>query len=299
MALPYALDGENWTIKTALASLPLLVWCAQHKRTITYGNLNREIVARGLGHHVPPIQYGKPAGMIGEALIETGLEWGKSIPPINAIVVNEKTQLPGVGVDYYLKLPGQSEGSNMALSQNKKRELVLEIHKQIYEYEHWDKILEEYGLKPIKLGIDDEDKDTSKIAQPRRSGWSDEGESQEHKNLKEYIANNPQAVGLPTNTPRGRMEYRFGSADTADVVFGTEELGYLGVEVKSKISNAADLNRGVFQAVKYQALLQAEQRAKLLPPTARAVLVTEKELPLALQNLAEKLSIEVFIVQVN
>jgi len=69
--------------------------------------------------------------------------------------------------------------------------------------------------------------------------------------------------------------------------------------VKSIISNETDINRGLFQAIKYQALLRAEQKATLSPPTARAVLVTEKPISNQLQNLADVLRIEVHVVKVN
>ena len=71
------------------------------------------------------------------------------------------------------------------------------------------------------------------------------------------------------------------------------------VEVKSCISNQADVNRGIFQAVKYQALLRAEQRALYQTPTATAVLVTEERLPDVLQNLADTLGIESFVIPIN
>jgi len=69
--------------------------------------------------------------------------------------------------------------------------------------------------------------------------------------------------------------------------------------VKSIISNQADINRGLFQAIKYQALLRAEQKAALRPPTARAVLVTEKPISNQLQNLADVLGIDVHVIEVN
>jgi len=73
----------------------------------------------------------------------------------------------------------------------------------------------------------------------------------------------------------------------------------LGVEVKSIISNDNDINRGIFQCVKYQSLLRAEQKSLMLPPTARAVLVVERQLPTGLQNLSDILGIKAITHQVN
>ena len=64
MALPQALQGDSWTKKTARAALPILIWCAKNGRTITYGRLDKEIVKRGLGHHVMEVQYRYPLGRV-------------------------------------------------------------------------------------------------------------------------------------------------------------------------------------------------------------------------------------------
>ena len=293
-----ALQGDSWTRVTARSALPLLIWCAKNGRTITYGQLDREIVNRGLGHHVIAVQYGYPAGSIGNALIETEQEWGKPIPPLNAIIVNARNGLPGSGVNAYLERYRQTDKRVDDMSEGEKRAIVDEIHQEIFAYERWNDVLKEYGLCPIQGGIMDEAFDADEIERPGRGGWSSEGESKQHKKVKDFVATNPDAVGLPRNTMRGQTEYLFASGDKADIVFKTKT-GYLGVEVKSIISNDADLNRGLFQAVKYQSLLRAEQKAVLSPPTAQAVLVTERSLPTALQNLADILGIFIYVVSVN
>ena len=298
MALPEALQGDSWTKETARAALPILIWCAKNGRTITYGQLDQEIVNRGLGHHVMAVKYGYPAGLIGSALIETEEEWGEPIPPLNAIVVNAVSGLPGKGVNYYLERYYEPDESVDDMSEDEKRAVVEDIHEDIFAYEHWDDVLNKYGLRPIWDGIAEEAVDADEIERPGRGGWSSEGESKQHKKVKEFVASNPQVVGLPKNHSQGQTEYLFASGDKADVVFETEN-GYLGVEVKSIISNHPDLNRGLFQAVKYQALLRSEQKAVFSPPTARAVLVTECSLPAALQNLADVLGIAVYVVSVN
>jgi hypothetical protein len=85
---PKELVGDKWTQVTARNALPIPVSCAKRGTSITYGQLDAEIVRRGLGHHVLPVQYGHPAGAIGGALIELGKRWDTRIPPLNAILVN-------------------------------------------------------------------------------------------------------------------------------------------------------------------------------------------------------------------
>ena len=221
---------------------------------------------------------------------------GHPIPPLNALVVNAKDGLPGEGVNYYLKHYSGKDVNKM--SKDEKKAVVETIHENIYAYKRWDKLLRKYDMSPIHDGIVSETDEPDEIARPSRGGWSPEGESEEHKALKMFVAENPSAVGLPKNSKKGEKEYLFASGDKADVVFSTKN-GFLGVEVKSIISKDADMNRGLFQAVKYQALLRAEQKAALSPPTARAVLVTEQKLPISLQNLADILGISVYVVPIN
>ena len=297
MPLPEALLGDKWTKYTARTVLPLIVWCAKNGRTITYGQIDREIVNRGWGHHVIAVQYGHPAGTIGDALIETEEDWEDSIPPLNALIVNQTTQLPGDGVNWYLERYAETEKHIDNMSLDEKRAIVEEIHADIFSYEKWDDLLEEYEMEPLYHGFDEDGHD-DEISKPSRGGWSDEEESEEHNNLKKFIANNPDVVGLGKNSNKGIIEYLFPSSDKADVVFKNGSK-YLGVEVKSIISNENDINRGIFQCVKYQSLLRAEQKALLLPPTARAVLVVEKQLPLGLQNLSDILGIKVIVRRVN
>lgn len=297
MPLPEALLGDKWTKYTARTVLPLIVWCAKNGRTITYGQIDREIVNRGWGHHVIAVQYGHPAGTIGDALIETEEDWEDSIPPLNALIVNQTTQLPGDGVNWYLERYAETEKHIDNMSLDEKRAIVEEIHADIFSYEKWDDLLEEYEMEPLYHGLDEDGHD-DEISKPSRGGWSDEEESEEHNNLKKFIANNPDVVGLGKNSNKGIIEYLFPSSDKADVVFKNGSK-YLGVEVKSIISNENDINRGIFQCVKYQSLLRAEQKALLLPPTARAVLVVEKQLPLGLQNLSDILGIKVIVRRVN
>lgn len=298
MPLPEALQGEKWTRKTARTILPLLIWCAKNGRAITYGQLDDEVVSRGLGHHVMVVQYGYPAGAVGNALIETGEEWGEAIPPLNALVVNKKHNLPGDGVNWFLDQYYEPKKCTDEMTIDEKRAIVEEIHADIFSYEYWDELLEEYEIGAFEGTIVFDDDENENISSPSKGGWSDEAESEEHKKLKEYISQNPKLIGLNKDTKNGEIEYLFSSADKADIVFKNIHK-YTAVEVKSIKSNDNDLNRGIFQCIKYQALLRAEQKALLIPPTARAILITERRLPISLQNLADTLGIKVIVCKIN
>jgi len=82
------------------------------------------------------------------------------------------------------------------------------------------------------------------------------GESEAHKSLKLLIMNNPSMVGLDQALAPGKDEVTLPSQDTVDVLFEKPE-AYYCVEVKGKHSSDEDILRGVYQCIKYKALLEA------------------------------------------
>ena len=298
MTMPKSLQGDRWTERTARKILPLVIWCAKNGVTITYGQLDSAVVSRNWGHHVMAVQYGYPAGAIGSALIEIEKSWERPIPPLNAIIVNAQTGMPGKGVGYFLERYCSAKKKLYEMSASEKKAIIDEVHSDIFSFQEWDRVLEECELQHETHGILLNDVDADKISSPSKGGWSSEPESQEHKALKKFVAKNPESVGINNAIGKAVQEYIFASGDRVDVLFNTEN-NKIAVEVKSIISNDNDLNRGIFQCVKYQAVLRAEQKATNNPPIGRAILVTERELTPPLENLAALLGIEFFVIKVN
>ena len=116
------------------------------------------------------------------------------------------------------------------------------------------------------------------------------GEGQDHRRLKEFIADNPQVVGLPAGL-KGMLEYALPSGDCVDVLFQNGD-AWVAIEVKGKHSPEADVVRGIFQCIKYQAVVEAYQTSQQLPPAARAILVLETPLPARLISLKDLLGVE-------
>lgn len=84
------------------------------------------------------------------------------------------------------------------------------------------------------------------------------GEGKEHKQLKEWLAANPNFFGLPTNSTAEIDNHTFLSADRPDIIFTTPDNNYFIVEVE--IENCFP---GAYQALKYRTLLCAEKRLSL------------------------------------
>jgi hypothetical protein len=71
----------------------------------------------------------------------------------------------------------------------------------------------------------------------------------------------------------------------------------LAVEVKSVRSNEIDLYRGIFQCIKYKALLEAEATCAGSTPNIDALLVSEKALPPEFARHAELLGVKVRVIE--
>ena len=90
----------------------------------------------------------------------------------------------------------------------------------------------------------------------------------------------------------GETEYSLPSGDRLDVLFRDKD-DWIAVEVKPSISGLADITRGMFQCIKYRAVIEAYHATKFLPQNARAILVLEGSLPDEMIPLKNILGIEV------
>ncbi len=93
------------------------------------------------------------------------------------------------------------------------------------------------------------------------------GESKEHKRLKNYVAENPASLGLPT-TALATIEHPFLSGDQVDVKFDLTD----GTSAVVEIETVMPLP-GAHQCVKYRALLEAQMKLALGSGKVQAILV--------------------------
>lgn len=102
-------------------------------------------------------------------------------------------------------------------------------------------------IKKIQVGRQD------KKNQVLRARKHDIGiESSDHKELKEWIADNPQTIGL-YDVQDKKVEYVFPSGDRVDIVFELKNNRYAVVEIET-----SDAFPGCYQALKYKTLKCAE-----------------------------------------
>jgi len=119
-------------------------------------------------------------------------------------------------------------------------------------------------------------------------------ESPEHIALKNYISENPEIFGFSSGI-EGKIEEKLPSGDPLDVSF--ESRGrWLAVEVKSTRSdnNYQDFERGLYQCVKYRAVMEKFLIVKSKKrKSAEAILVLEGKLPKRLNRVKKILDVEV------
>lgn len=153
----------------------------------------------------------------------------------------------------------------------------------------WNDVLVQLGLPQVRADA------VSDVDTPRR-GWGGGGESEAHRRLKHYVLDHPELFGA-TSAFKGQVEFPMRSRDQIDVMFQSEA-EWIGVEVKSRVSDASpeDYERGLFQVVKYKAVLEAQARIDYPthPPKITVLLALEGALPSRYRHEAIKLGIRYF-----
>ena len=281
----------NEYLTSVKATKPLTEWlihAAKSHRTLTYGQVKRRLEEQCGFDVIFTISVGKVAGATMNAILDEFPD----APLLNVLLVRVNSGLPGLGVVGYLatRYPGRRWLRGDSVEKHTRwRELVEYEATRVYEYKHWDKVYRQiYGrrLPAIAENLKGSERD---IANRGRGG---EGEN--HRSLRLKVKRNPGLVrpGLrPENT---KTEVELYSGDRVDVV-SNGKTGRIAIEVKSRDSNRNDLRRGVYQCVKYRAVMAAEDMRRT--PKIETWLVTETELPADLRALAHRLDVRTKVIK--
>ena len=292
----------------AIAVMQLLIHRAKnHKgKLIGYEDLGIEVYKQGL-YNKPISKYRvrEPLGIVGYALLELSTEKRK-VPPLTTIVVRKVDKFPGGGVDTFIDTYFSSNQiSYIKMSSKEKLDWAALAQNKVFEYQHWDKILNKCGLSEFEAplfprplpssGKSNSRKRKVESPKPLRSGYArgGGGPSPEHEAIAKYVADHPAAIGLSEDFGTGETTYRFLSGDRPDVFFESEGR-VMAVEVKPDFASEDDLERGIYQCIKYRAVARAQQKAAgdSSTATAQVLLVVGKALPPKLQKLAKQLEVD-------
>jgi len=302
---------DKWK-EMSIGTFPLLVWCAVNREKITYQELNRYLLKEGYSE----VDYigaakrymGHPAGLVGEYMLD------QNLPIINSLLVRSDNGIPGSGVEHFIAQHlNRNELKQYNLSTASKKKELLEdwVWSKIYSYD-WDQVIEankldlsrikrsDFSLAKVKEKKNKSLRSDFDKARKTLGGRSFEGESDEHKKLKDLVLANihkiPPLAKMGFVKKDGEKEYKLPSQDCIDLLFQNNR-GTIGVEVKSILSDDADLYRGIYQCIKYKYLIQAELLEDGRSPYAECILITQRELPPKWKELAARFSIKTFILK--
>lgn len=246
---------------------------------ITYGMLAKQV-----GYPEPHTgnlfgkNIGTTLGVMGH-LFDPIVVDGMRPPLIQSMVVSSTNKLPSDGLKEF-------NSTYPSLSNEKKRDFASAEYRKIFEFgERWIEVLKQ-------LSIDNSEEKDPKARNTKGlfNPYGSEG-SPEHRALRDYIAENPNAIGLDYDI-KGITEYPLKSGDSIDVVFESSTT-ITAVEVKSERSGNDDMERGLFQCIKYFAVLEAEQSLKKEGKHISSILVLAGQLSNSNRRKASDLSLTV------
>lgn len=265
-----ALAGDELYQRRGRQALPILVRQARAGETIRYSDLAEEL-------QMPkPRNLNFVLGAAGQAVDDYADRQGIRVPRLTALVVNKATGLPGEGVVGFLDRPEEFRAAPLPV----RKRLLDQILFEIFTFPGWERMLREMGLQPLP----------SLSTAPHPVGGTG-GEGEAHRQLKEFIAAHPESIGISRRSAPGKIEALLSSGDEVDVIFATDG-NQIGIEVKAHDASE-EIERGLYQCIKYSAVLQAMQKAAQATPAAEVWLALGGFLPKRLVALRNTLGVVV------
>ena len=254
--------------------IPILIsWAKLRLTNKTYGDLLSALgytSYSGIGR-----QLGNVETVLRKLRESTG---AVDIPTLNALVKKPKLDRPADGFEFVY--PNYKK-----LSVPEKKIFIAGINEKACAYTKWNWVLKELGLKEA-IPLSEYQLNTIKNVQFNNGG----GEGAEHKNLREYIFEHPERINS-NNIVFKETEYILPSGDRLDVYFEFEDRKHVAIEVKPSTSPESDIIRGIFQCVKYQAVMEALKRIECQDYGIEVILLVAKKLSFQERTLVEELGI--------
>lgn len=260
--------------------LPVLVyWAKTGQKEHTYGDLISAIGKErfsGIGHALYAVQ------SVLNALAE---QEDCDIPTLNSLCKNAKTNLPSEGFEFI-------EPKYNELGDGK-RIFVEGLDSKAINYTRWNWVLRMLELDEYKPFSEEE---LESIKNPHLDYG---GEGKEHKELKEYICQHPECLGYK-EVAYSSTEHVLPSGDRLDVYLELSDGTHVCIEVKPSISPEQEINRGIFQCVKYYAVMEAQRTIEGADYAIEVLLVTTGKFSKLNITLANELCIDyVDVMKIN
>ncbi|WDL17324.1 MULTISPECIES: hypothetical protein [Xanthomonas] len=293
------LANTPWRIQVVADILPILIRRAKEGRPIFYGELAEQL-EREFGHEPKARKtvYGPAVGAVGLAIEQLGLlpEWrGERIPPINTIVVSKSTGYPSTGADEIAHYFFEDNGAGMAADRKAYLDAAMNA---VYHFDKWDQIAAALGVARLQPASGELEADKGDVLPLPKVQAGGAPESAEHQALKRWVREHLEELADFGTFEPGRNEAVLSSGDRLDVLFENGKQR-LAVEVKTSKCSEDELMRGVYQCVKYRAILRAEQLAIRQVPNGEAVLVCPRAPKKATMALIKRLNVNFHRVPVD
>jgi hypothetical protein len=120
----------------------LLEQARQPDAKVTYGELARRTGIANCALRVP-------MDHLSDTLEDYGTTAGKHIPPIQVMIVNSKTGVPGPGASRHIKEPYLNGVSYQDLTIGEQKSLIAEIRGEIARYPGWEKVEQELTVPAV------------------------------------------------------------------------------------------------------------------------------------------------------
>lgn len=279
----YAATDEALLAHALAPAMRWLIATALDHTTMTYGAVKRRLESEEGFSTI----FATRIGLVAGELMNRIQSVEPNAPLINVLVVNQSDNLPSKGAGSFMatrfKNPRLNARNYKQLYPAKWRTHFQRAAAEVYAYspEAWAGLYEcVFGEQLPQQAIKSE-------RDKRQAGNEDDfgagagkygagGEGEHHRALRLWVTDNPDKVGRGYARARTETEFSLDSGDRVDSVFHLPDHTIV-IEVKSRISNEIDLRRGVFQCIKYRAVMTAMDVRTEVPVVA--ILVTETEPP--------------------
>ncbi|WNO53164.1 hypothetical protein [Stakelama saccharophila] len=222
-------------------------------------------------------------GLTAGTMIDKLLRADPSAPLLNALLVEQDTELPSDGAGWYLA----NRFDEPLLRRDNAKNLYRKLWRRTFDRaagevystprERWQSLFQAAYGEPLNAeAIRQQRKQRKAGTEEDGIRYGRNGEGPNHEALRLWVCENPSSIRRKFRSAVAETEVVLDSADRVDAVFRLPE-EVVAIEVKSRDSNLIDLRRGVFQCIKYRAVLDAMDIRQA--GVVSAMLVTETEIP--------------------
>lgn len=254
---------------------------------MTYGEAKHRLETEVGFDTIFSTRMGVPIGELMKRILAVESE----CPPLNILLVRQQDRLPGSGAGVFIadylgderfRAPTDSN-----VGDDEWRATCESLATCVYAFNEWDSVYRSAFGDDLPDYVPPKGREQDGISRRR------EGEGPKHKALRLWVKENPGALSSSYRAFQAQTEFVLDSADRVDVVYRGPDLT-VAIEVKSSDSDDADLRRGVFQCIKYRAVMEAMDLRS--DPGIIAILVTQTDLPPDLRTLLWKHRIKHFMI---